>query len=345
MVAVSVIMSTLNTPEAYLRASIESVLNQTFSDFEFIIVDDGSTANDCEIIESYDDPRILLLRNGTNRGLPYSLNRGIEAATGKYLMRMDSDDISLPFRMYEQYEYMESHPDIDILGIMAWKFGSKSGIMGAGIIAQEMNIMMFFKNRLIHPGVMIRKAFLVEHNLRYNEDFKRSQDYELWSRAMKYGKIALLPKVAIKYRVHEKQASAANADDQKRMCYAICCNMLSELAIDLTQEQYEMHYALMNGKPVDDVNGLIKWAKTLITANKTTNRFNGRRFETETNYRLITNIGYHLLRGHYTLNWKITVTLLSPRKVYGALKQMILYKLSNVKAKKNNNEVIKEYCG
>ena len=111
----SVVMSVLNG-EPYLREAVESILNQTFEDFEFIVLDDGSTDNTVQILESYDDPRMVRLYNPANLGLPKSFNRGLSVCRGEFIVRQDADDMSMPSRFMTQLHYLERHPDIGVLG-------------------------------------------------------------------------------------------------------------------------------------------------------------------------------------------------------------------------------------
>ena len=113
---ISVIMSNYNTPEEYLREAIESILNQTYKNFEFIIIDDCSTDNSLEIIKSYNDERIVLIENEENIGLTKSINKGLAVAKGEYIARMDADDVSLPQRFEKQINYMNDHTELIVCG-------------------------------------------------------------------------------------------------------------------------------------------------------------------------------------------------------------------------------------
>lgn len=159
MAIISVIMCTHNTPKSYLEEAIESILKQTFWDFEFIIVNDGSTAADSEVVKSFEDNRIILIENKDNMGLPYSLNRAIKLSKGKYIARMDSDDISLPQRFEKQYQYMEQHKDIAVLGCVAKTFGRTSRLIISPIYS-DLNDQLYFRSSIVHPSVMFRKEFL-----------------------------------------------------------------------------------------------------------------------------------------------------------------------------------------
>ena len=130
---VSVVMCNYNTKEEYLRTAIESILSQTYENFEFIIIDDASTGNDIEVIESYHDPRIILLQNESNHHVSYTANRGLAFAHGEYIARMDSDDISLPSRLEKQVLYMQKNRNVDILCAQAKFIGNREGIFAPGL--------------------------------------------------------------------------------------------------------------------------------------------------------------------------------------------------------------------
>ena len=142
---VSVIMSNYNTPEEFLRASIESVLNQTYSNFEFIIVDDCSTDNSLEIIKSYQDERIVVLENKENLGITKSLNRGLEIAKGEYVARMDADDISFPKRFETQVEYLKNNPQVIVCGTGVELIGDWQGRHSNKLICREIPEKDLFK--------------------------------------------------------------------------------------------------------------------------------------------------------------------------------------------------------
>ena len=126
MVSISVVMPIYNTPVSFLKEAVESILNQTFSDFEFIIIDDGSANEVKEYLEGLTDPRIRIIRNEKNLGITKSLNIGFHAAKGKYIARMDSDDVSLSERFEKQFMFMETHPDVIMCGTDVEEFGLQS---------------------------------------------------------------------------------------------------------------------------------------------------------------------------------------------------------------------------
>jgi glycosyltransferase involved in cell wall biosynthesis len=209
-IKVSVLLAVYNG-EKYLKAAIDSILDQTFVDFEFVIVDDGSTDSSGGIIISYNDPRIVFLVNKTNEGLISSLNSGLSICRGKYVARMDCDDIALPERLQAQFDYMESHPDVGICGSNVEAFFNtkqKSVIIRFPETDELIKASALFHSPFSHPSVMMRKSVLSEHKLRYSDEFLHAEDYALWVELLKYTKAYNFPKVLLRYRIHEKSVTA-----------------------------------------------------------------------------------------------------------------------------------------
>lgn len=215
---VSVLMSVYNA-ERYLEEAIQSVLAQTYENFEFIIVDDGSEDGSLAIINQIKDKRIRLIVNEKNKGLIYSLNKGLDAAVGKYIIRMDADDISDPERFDTQIRYMEKHPEIGISGTAYQSFGEglsfKTRILESNPLQNKADLM--FYPVLAHPSVIMRKSVLDENNLRYREEFKNAEDYGLWVEASNFTKISNVKKKLLNYRILDKSITRqANKDFNSR---------------------------------------------------------------------------------------------------------------------------------
>lgn len=206
MPKISVVMPAYNA-EKYIGEAIESILNQTFKDFEFIIINDGSVDHTKEIIQKYNDSRIVLLENDKNRGIVLSLNKGLDAATGEYIARMDADDIALMNRLERQAEYLDEHKDIGVLGTGICTFGEKIKEQKRVFTtnAEQLKAELLFNSCIAHPTVMIRKSVLQKYNLKYNTEFAGAEDYCLWWNIAKVSKIATLPDILLDYRIHESQ--------------------------------------------------------------------------------------------------------------------------------------------
>ena len=218
-----------NTEEEYLREAIESILNQTFDDFEFLILDDGSTNNANDVIFSYKDPRIKYIQNNENKGIIFTLNKGRKLASGEYIARMDSDDISLHERFYKQVIFLDNNPDISLVG--AWFYGFPNPIVGK--YPQKVTYLNLLRNCCIgHPAVMYRKADFEKYNLEYSQNFIHAEDYDLWSRAIKHLKMENLQEFLIKYRIREDSISNKFKDIQQLNTERIQQNMLEFLTDD-----------------------------------------------------------------------------------------------------------------
>lgn len=199
---VSVLMPVYNVQD-HVSEAVDSILNQTFKDFEFIIIDDASTDSTFEIINSYKDERIVLLKNETNIGLAASLNKGIKIAKGEYIARMDGDDISMPKRLEKQVDYLDKHPEVGVLGTYIKLFGSVSTINKYFLKDIECKLQLLFGVPFAHPTVVFRKVIFTSSNLYYDESLHQyGEDYDLWFKLSKFTNFANLPSILLKYRTY-----------------------------------------------------------------------------------------------------------------------------------------------
>lgn len=217
-VKISVLMPVYNTTEEYLRAAIESILNQTYKDFEFIIINDGSTINNVkDVIFSYNDERIIYIENETNLGLIKTLNKGISLTKGEYIARMDSDDISKPKRLEVMLDFMEKNPDVGAVGshALATPINYKYATPCENAIITT--FLRYIANCVMHPTVIIRKSILEKYKLKYDEKYIHCEDYKLWIEVDKYSRLANIPEVLLIHRVYDEAVSVKYADIQKRI--------------------------------------------------------------------------------------------------------------------------------
>ena len=170
----------------YLNEAVDSILNQTLTNFEFLIIDDGSTDQSINQINAYDDSRIQLIVNKNNIGQSAALNKGISLARGEYIARMDQDDISMPERLERQSEFMENHPDVDVLGTWVQLMGKYDGILELETDSEKIKMNLLTDQNLAHPAVMIRKSTLLKYDLYYNPTYSIAQDYDLWVRMFEH---------------------------------------------------------------------------------------------------------------------------------------------------------------
>lgn len=232
---ISIVMPVYNCQE-HLEEAIDSVLSQTFSDFEFLIIDDGSTDNTVERILKYSDPRIRLLLN--KHDFINSLNKGIDEAQGKYIARMDSDDIMKPERLYVQYQTMESHPDISVCASWICLIGQEDKEIRSfsGYIPNPL-VYMLNTNIVAHPTVMLRKSFLQSFKLHY-EPYLYAEDYKLWTRIAEYGgRFWVEPAFLLDYRVSENQISRQKNKEQQETTLLIRSEVLDYLIKNTPREK------------------------------------------------------------------------------------------------------------
>lgn len=201
----------------YVSAAIESILNQTFSDFEVLIVEDCSTDNSLQYLQTLTNPRIRLFINEKNLGMAESLNKGILYAKGKYIARLDADDWAMPERLKIQYQFMESNPNLVICGSWAQIINHEDqplSIWKQSIDPLEIRWRVLFKNPFIHSSVMFKRNVAVDNKITYKNLFG-TEDYQFWSDLLRYGDGANIDQVLVQYRRHEKSMTEYNAKPMK----------------------------------------------------------------------------------------------------------------------------------
>lgn len=205
-ILVSVVMPVYNGA-LYLREAIDSILSQTHTNLELIIINDGSTDDSEDLIRSYDDSRIRYILNEKNCGICVTLNKGLDVAQGKYIARMDCDDVSVPERLQKQIEYMEQNPDIGISGsdIIVFGEGIEERIFTFEHDKNCCKAGLLFATCFAHPAVMIRRSIVDDYNLRYDEKYRGLEDFELWYRISKHADLINLPYPLLRYRKHKSQ--------------------------------------------------------------------------------------------------------------------------------------------
>jgi glycosyltransferase involved in cell wall biosynthesis len=234
MPKVSVVMSVYNA-ELYLREAIESVLKQTYEDFEFIIVDDGSTDSSNATLEIYakEDRRIRLVQNACNQGLIRSLNKVLKLTNGEYIARQDADDISLPQRLAFQVQFMDQHPEVGVVGTWMTNFDTnrRRALWKTPISDPLIRWSLLFSTSLAHPTVMIRRC-LLEEGPPYRPEMLHVEDYDLWSRLSEKTRFANLPTCLYLRRIHEKQVSFRHNKIQEETVKAVMCENVRKLLVE-----------------------------------------------------------------------------------------------------------------
>ena len=276
-VGISVIMATYNTEIPMLKEAVDSILNQTFSDFEFIIVDDGSTNDSGEYLRNISDKRVKIIWSPENNGITKSLNIGLREAKGKYIARMDADDISLPTRFETEFRFMEDNPDVIVCGARIGIIDEKSNVTKKARKMQEPEDMESYRVRMlfmnpgpIHPTAFFRHEVLIENNIFYDENLTYAQDYGMWETISHYGKIVTLEEELLYHRRHGKQITTARRDVQMRCDKMTQKKILTALLGDVSDAEVDLHYTHSTGYFNDAVinSEINRWYDRLLEANR-----------------------------------------------------------------------------
>lgn len=253
----------------YIEESICSILTQTYTDFELLIIDDGSTDGTLDIIRKFDDSRIRLITHSRNLGLIETLNQGIDLCTGEYLARMDGDDIALPHRFERQVNFMDVHPHCGVCGSQVYLLGGDSTTTKP-LNHEEIRCWQLFHCTIVHPTVMIRKSVLEDHGIRYLY-YYHAEDYEIWNRLAAVTQMVNLPEVLLKYRQHSSQISNIHKQVQEVQSETIRRNQLRLLDIEPTAEEYQTHLDFCHFRiRVHDnahYNVCLAWAHKILEGN------------------------------------------------------------------------------
>ena len=274
---VSVLMPVYNA-EKYLAEAIESILNQTYPHFEFLIFNDGSSDASAEIIGQYQDSRIRFINAPENIGYVPHLNAGIEMAKGKYIARMDADDISHPTRLEKQVAFMEANPATGLLGTAINIFNANGPIF-TWYPEQEYEAAkcyLLFDTCFAHPSVMIRREVLLQHNLRYNATYMPAEDYKLWADMVQVSQVANLKEPLLNYRESGTQISQQKSHLQFTNANRVRQEMLSCIGITATPVQLDFHAKILDGywSPNEAFFTKVQeWFDFLLTRNRSTNFF------------------------------------------------------------------------
>ncbi|NTW33495.1 MAG: glycosyltransferase [Bacteroidetes bacterium] len=240
-IKITVLMPVYNA-ELYLKEAIDSILSQTFTDFEFLIINDGSSDSSKEIILSYNDSRIRYVENESNLQLIATLNKGFDMSQGKYIARMDNDDISFPNRLKQQYEFMESNPEVAVCGSWFELFGETSKIVKYSISNDDIRVRMLYQTQFCHPSVFFRRDILIKNNYKFNPNFIHADDYEFFVRIAEKHKVANLPYVLLKYRTHKEKISIIYKNIQNENTKKIIVNQFRKLKNDFNDDDYFLYF-------------------------------------------------------------------------------------------------------
>lgn len=245
MPKVSVLMPVYNAAP-YLKEAIDSILGQSFTEFELIIINDGSTDSSNEIIKSYQDPRISFTNNESNLGLVETLNLGIDLAQGEYIARMDGDDISLPERLARQVDFMDAHPEVGACGSAFQFFGDSDRIALHPSDYKQCFTLLSVNSSLGHPTSMIRRKVLTDHHIRYENEYHYAADYAFWIRVSQVSCISSLPETLLLYRWHS--ANMSKTDPSRAMARIKARILWHELVLGSPISNGQRNYLSWNFK-------------------------------------------------------------------------------------------------
>lgn len=280
---VSIVMPVYNS-ERFVGEAIQSLLDQTFRNFELIVVDDGSTDRSPGIISGFSDSRIRVLKNERNRGIVFSRNRGLAAMNGKYYAPFDSDDVAMPDKIEKQVDFLQRNPDIAMTGSWAmlcdengnrmrqkWKLNARPEMIPS---------IMLFRNYFVHSSVLVRQNAI--KNITFQEGFDVVEDYRFCADLAFGQKVFNFPGYLISYRIHQNSAMRSNSErmlDQDRKIYRYLFNRLN---IELSESDLNCIFALKGKESIDDfklLRELHSFLLHVLSQNRKLNMFNRAAFE------------------------------------------------------------------
>ena len=275
MPKISAVMALYNTPYNYLQSTVESLLNQTFNDFELIVIDDASTVDYSVFFEQFNDERIKYFKLEKNAGPGHARNEGIKKATGEYIANCDSDDVYLPQRLELQAKFLDENPNISLIGT-TFRFSNKKRLSILPLNDADIKTFMLFNSPLCNPTIMFRREEFVSKNLFYPEDINFAEDYELWIDAMFSGvKMANLEDFLMIYTRRAGQLSKEKSEKQIAILKKLYAKILSNIGIEATPAQLELHHNIYTGSfsGIESSDKISEWFDKIIEHNKSASIF------------------------------------------------------------------------
>ncbi len=266
---ISVLLPVFNA-EGYIERAIESILAQTYDNFELLVINDGSTDGTKALVEKYKDPRIVFIDLPENVGLINALNNGLDLAKRKYIARMDADDVCLPTRFEKQIAFLEANPDYVACGSSIINFNETTeSYMRYPETHDQIKVALhFFERNICHPTVMIRKSAMDNNSIRYRKDYAYAEDYSLWFDLIKVGKVYNLKQGLLKYNRHQDQVSAKYYPEQIKVSKRIVTEQLQYAWPAISDRDIERVIRLCVHEqgvypdehfPLNSVNETVRW--------------------------------------------------------------------------------------
>lgn len=254
----------------FIGEAISSILNQTYRDFSLLIINDGSTDDTESAIREYRDPRLRLVSHSGNLGIPRTRNHGLELAQGDYLALMDADDIAGPDRLAAQVAFLDRHQDVGVCGTWYRKVtGTKTEAVRFPQRHEDILFMLLFDNCFGQNTVMLRRSFIEQQHLRYDNDFAFAEDYEFWVRCARHMRLANLPAAHVTYRFHPGNSSNRFREDMVRHADRVRQLHLESFGIHPDDADLQLHLDLLNFRFEGDFDRLRRageWLSSLADA-------------------------------------------------------------------------------
>lgn len=298
-IEVTVFMPVYNC-EKYLEEAIISILNQTFTNFELLIINDGSTDRSIDIINKFKDKRIRLFNNECNKGLPYTRNRGLSLARGKYIALMDADDISKLDRLEKQVNFLNKNKNIDVVSSnVDWLIDNKI-IKSKRKFSNNRNgnIGLMFRNVIGNPAAMFRKDFIEKNNINYRKEYFVGQDYAFWIDCQKNGRLYIMPESLLIYRYGHnnitKKTMEKKAVERKKIIDKARINSLQNNGFKLKEEEYSIFNKIFSDPivktTVKDFKECIDVLNKIVYINNTQKLFNSKELSNFIKYELTSSL-------------------------------------------------------
>lgn len=274
---VSVVMPVFNG-EKYLVDAINSILSQTLTDLELVVIDDGSTDESVAIVTSIHDSRIRVVRNERNMGLPFTRNKGINAATGLYIAFLDCDDIAEPTRLEKQVAFLDENPEFGLVGSWAKIIDSDGKLTGQVLRIdykpEEIPVILLFQNCFVQSAVTMRRSAIPENG--YDISIAYAEDYELWTRMAENMRMYNYPEALSRYRVTISSVSHQHVADMLHFRMMVVRRLLSHLGIEASEDELEIH-RLVADCNISERSNILKdadsWLQRLLKINELTGRY------------------------------------------------------------------------
>lgn len=252
----------------YLKEAVDSVLNQSFRDFELIFVDDGSTDNSLEVIRSFNDARIKVFQKEKNSGIVDTLNLGIDQCNSEFIIRMDGDDISKPGRFEKLVSYMRKHPEIGVCSSALELFGTVHAIRKVESGTRLLKAGMIHGSTVPHAPCIMRTSVLKQHNIYYRNDHPHMEDYDLFFRLKNVTDFENLKEILYLYRITGNNVTVKNDHTRSSRFKKIYGEVLNELKIEITEKNIGMHYEFFQVVPLTyEVSDFLNHVDQLIKQN------------------------------------------------------------------------------